>query len=70
MPVPLASLDGKRDHVALFVMTAGEGVRERLEKAKNEGTTSNPTVCKRWHMDFDVDIKLTRILLSPYLQPD
>ncbi|MHB8610725.1 MAG: methionine synthase [Candidatus Acidiferrales bacterium] len=29
--------DGKRDHVALFVVTAGEGVRERSEKAKNEG---------------------------------
>jgi 5-methyltetrahydrofolate--homocysteine methyltransferase len=29
--------DGKRDHVALFVVTAGEGVRERSEKAKNDG---------------------------------
>jgi 5-methyltetrahydrofolate--homocysteine methyltransferase len=29
--------DGRRDHVALFVVTAGEGVRERSEKAKNEG---------------------------------
>jgi 5-methyltetrahydrofolate--homocysteine methyltransferase len=29
--------DGKRDHVAVFVVTAGEGVRERGEKAKNEG---------------------------------
>jgi len=29
--------DGKRDHVALFVVTAGEGVRERGEKAKNDG---------------------------------
>ena len=29
--------DGKRDHVAMFVVTAGEGVRERAEKAKNEG---------------------------------
>ena len=28
---------GKRDHLALFVTTAGEGVRERSEKAKNEG---------------------------------
>jgi 5-methyltetrahydrofolate--homocysteine methyltransferase len=28
---------GKRDHVAVFVVTAGEGVRERAEKAKNEG---------------------------------
>jgi len=29
--------NGKRDHVVLFVVTAGEGVRERSEKAKNEG---------------------------------
>jgi 5-methyltetrahydrofolate--homocysteine methyltransferase len=29
--------NGKRDHVAVFVVTAGEGVRERAEKAKNEG---------------------------------
>ncbi len=29
--------EGKRDHVAVFVVTAGEGVRERAEKAKNEG---------------------------------
>ena len=29
--------NGKRDHVALFVVTAGEGVRERSEKAKNDG---------------------------------
>src|SRR5262249_41032067 len=28
---------GKRDHVALFVVTAGEGVRERAEAAKNAG---------------------------------
>ncbi len=27
----------ERDHVALFVVTAGEGVRERSEKAKNSG---------------------------------
>jgi 5-methyltetrahydrofolate--homocysteine methyltransferase len=33
----LAPQNGKRDHVALFVVTAGEGVRERSEKAKNEG---------------------------------
>jgi 5-methyltetrahydrofolate--homocysteine methyltransferase len=33
----LPAKDGKRDHVALFVVTAGEGVRERSEKAKNEG---------------------------------
>ncbi len=28
---------GERDHVALFVVTAGEGVRERSEEAKAEG---------------------------------
>ena len=28
---------GKRDHIALFVVTAGEGVRQHSEKAKNEG---------------------------------
>jgi 5-methyltetrahydrofolate--homocysteine methyltransferase len=33
----LPARDGKRDHVALFVVTAGEGVRARAEKAKNEG---------------------------------
>jgi len=33
----LAPQNGKRDHVAVFVVTAGEGVRERAEKAKNEG---------------------------------
>jgi 5-methyltetrahydrofolate--homocysteine methyltransferase len=29
--------NGQRDHVAFFVVTAGEGVRERGEKAKNDG---------------------------------
>jgi 5-methyltetrahydrofolate--homocysteine methyltransferase len=33
----LPAKDGKRDHLALFVVTAGEGVRERSEKAKNDG---------------------------------
>jgi 5-methyltetrahydrofolate--homocysteine methyltransferase len=33
----LPQQEGKRDHIALFVVTAGEGVRERAEKAKNEG---------------------------------
>jgi 5-methyltetrahydrofolate--homocysteine methyltransferase len=33
----LAPRDGRRDHVALLVVTAGEGVRQRAEKAKNEG---------------------------------
>ncbi len=29
--------DGTRDHVGVFVVTAGEGVRERAEKAKQDG---------------------------------
>ena len=29
--------DGKRDHVALFVVTAGEGIRVRAEQAKHDG---------------------------------
>jgi 5-methyltetrahydrofolate--homocysteine methyltransferase len=29
--------DGQRDHLALFVVSAGEGIRDRAEKAKNEG---------------------------------
>jgi 5-methyltetrahydrofolate--homocysteine methyltransferase len=29
--------NGKRDHFAMFVVSAGEGVRERGEKAKNDG---------------------------------
>jgi len=33
----LPARDGTRDHLALFVVTAGEGVRQRSEKAKNEG---------------------------------
>ena len=33
----LPAQNGKRDHLALFVVTAGEGVRERSEKAKNDG---------------------------------
>ncbi|HXM98071.1 MAG TPA: methionine synthase [Candidatus Dormibacteraeota bacterium] len=33
----LPAKNGQRDHVALFVVTAGEGVRERGEKAKNDG---------------------------------
>jgi 5-methyltetrahydrofolate--homocysteine methyltransferase len=33
----LSPKDGARDHVALFVTTAGEGVRQRSEKAKNDG---------------------------------
>src|SRR6202045_2022618 len=33
----LAPQNRQRDHVALFVVTAGEGVRERGEKAKNDG---------------------------------
>jgi 5-methyltetrahydrofolate--homocysteine methyltransferase len=33
----LPAKNGQRDHVALFVVTAGEGIRDRAEKAKNEG---------------------------------
>ena len=33
----LAPKNGARDHLAVFVVSAGEGVRERSEKAKNEG---------------------------------
>jgi 5-methyltetrahydrofolate--homocysteine methyltransferase len=33
----LAPKGGKRDHIAVFVVTAGEGIRGRSEKAKNEG---------------------------------
>jgi 5-methyltetrahydrofolate--homocysteine methyltransferase len=33
----LPAQHGKRDHLALFVVTAGEGIRDRSEKAKNEG---------------------------------
>jgi len=33
----LPAQDGKRDHLAMFVVTAGEGIRERSEKAKNGG---------------------------------
>jgi 5-methyltetrahydrofolate--homocysteine methyltransferase len=29
--------NGRRDHMAMFVVSAGEGVRERGEKAKNDG---------------------------------
>jgi len=29
--------DGQRDHLALFVVTAGTGIRERAEEAKNAG---------------------------------
>jgi 5-methyltetrahydrofolate--homocysteine methyltransferase len=33
----LPSQSGRRDHLALFVVTAGEGVRQRSEKAKSDG---------------------------------
>jgi 5-methyltetrahydrofolate--homocysteine methyltransferase len=33
----LASKGGQRDHLALFVVTAGEGIRARSEKAKDDG---------------------------------
>src|SRR5579885_424517 len=33
----LDAANGQRDHLALFVVTAGEGIRERLEAAKKSG---------------------------------
>jgi 5-methyltetrahydrofolate--homocysteine methyltransferase len=33
----LPARDGQRDHLALFVVTAGEGVRDRADEAKNDG---------------------------------
>ena len=33
----LPANNGRRDHVALFVVSAGEGVRDRAERAKQEG---------------------------------
>src|SRR6516165_4366873 len=33
----LAPTNGKRDHLAVFVVAAGEGIRERGEKAKQDG---------------------------------
>ncbi len=33
----LPARNGQRDHIALFVVTAGAGVRERAEQAKNAG---------------------------------
>ncbi|HYZ86130.1 MAG TPA: vitamin B12 dependent-methionine synthase activation domain-containing protein, partial [Bryobacteraceae bacterium] len=33
----LDPIDGKRDHIALFVVTAGEGIREHAEEAKTKG---------------------------------
>ena len=44
----LTPQNGQRDHVALFVVTGGEGVRERSEKAKTKATTSNHTECRHW----------------------
>jgi 5-methyltetrahydrofolate--homocysteine methyltransferase len=31
------SAEGRRDHIAMFVTTAGEGIRERAEEAKRKG---------------------------------
>jgi 5-methyltetrahydrofolate--homocysteine methyltransferase len=33
----LPAQGGHRDHLALFVVSAGEGIRDRAEKAKNDG---------------------------------
>src|SRR5262249_17365447 len=29
--------EGRRDHIAIFVVSAGEGIRQRSEEAKNKG---------------------------------
>jgi len=44
----LPAQNGQRDHLALFVVTAGEGIRGRSEKEKNEGYYFSPTVCRHW----------------------
>ena len=44
----LPAQNGKRDHVALFVVTAGEGVRERSEKPRTTDIISSRTACRRW----------------------
>ena len=33
----LDPVDGRRDHIAIFVVTAGDGIRERAERAKERG---------------------------------
>ena len=40
--------DGQRDHIALFVVTAGEGVREKSEAAKAAASSSRRTRSRRW----------------------
>ena len=41
--------DGKRDHIALFVVTAGAGVREKAEEWKKAGRVlQGARACRRW----------------------
>ena len=41
--------DGRRDHMALFVVTAGAGIRERAEECESSrASTSRRTRCRRW----------------------
>ncbi|MEJ7607194.1 MAG: vitamin B12 dependent-methionine synthase activation domain-containing protein [Bryobacteraceae bacterium] len=44
----LQPVDGKRDHLALFVVTAGQSVREHADKPKPTATSSRCTPCGRW----------------------
>jgi len=43
----LTPQNGKRDHVALFVVTAGEASASAAKRQKTRATTSNRTGCKR-----------------------
>jgi len=45
-----AGARGQRDHVAVFVVTAGDGVRERAEKAKHDGYYFKSHGCRRWRL--------------------
>ena len=40
--------DGRRDHLALFVVTAGAGVRERSEDGSRRASSSRRTPSRRW----------------------
>ena len=41
--------DGARDHLAMFVVTAGAGIRERSEELEaGRRSTSRRTPCRRW----------------------
>ena len=41
--------DGRRDHLALFVVTAGEGIRERVRGVRSRpASSSRRTPSRRW----------------------